>query len=49
MMHVDVTIYNTLVMITYVLEKTIFFEENIISKISIDHNSIIQAIFNSFV
>ena len=45
MMHVDNKIANTLIMIMNMLNKTILSEDSVISKISIDHNSIIQTHF----
>ena len=43
MMCVDFTIKHLLIMITNVLNKTVFFVDIMISKISVNHNTMIQA------
>ena len=45
MMSIDATIANMLIMIKNVLNKTICFKDIIMSKISINHNTMIQEHF----
>ena len=44
--HIDVTMINALIMTRNMLNKTVSFEENIIIKISVNHNIMIQTYFH---